>query len=96
MEATWEFVKRHRSKIAVAATVVGGIYATKKVLDHQGYQPADLFKDYTKQQVKGDPILQVCSFAKFINSNSFSQGRTSYSIVINRAVISRLKRLCRT
>ncbi|CAD5234935.1 unnamed protein product [Bursaphelenchus xylophilus] len=35
----WGFVKRHRGKIAAATTVLGGIYAAKKVLESEQVRP---------------------------------------------------------
>jgi hypothetical protein len=60
INSTWEFVKRHRAKIATAATVVSGIYATKKIFDRQGYQTCDLLKQFSHyKNSAGDPMLQV-------------------------------------
>lgn len=61
LNSTWDFVKRHRGKIATVATVVGGVYATKKVFDHQGYQASDLIKQFSNKGNDVDPMLQVNS-----------------------------------
>jgi hypothetical protein len=58
MNSAWDFVKRHKNKIAVAATLIGGVYATKKILDQQGYQPATLLKQFSSTG-NADPMLQV-------------------------------------
>jgi hypothetical protein len=58
MDTAWEFVKRHKTKIATAATFVGGIYATKKVLDYHGYQTSDFINKFTHKDGR-DPMIQV-------------------------------------
>jgi hypothetical protein len=68
MNSTWEFVKRHKNKIAAAATLVGGVYATKKILDQQGYQPGSLIKQFSSLgNNASNPMLQVGLLIAFIN-----------------------------
>lgn len=44
MALAWEFIKRHRGKIAAGVTFVGGIYAVKRVVD------SDVLSELTGRQ----------------------------------------------
>ncbi|KAI6226955.1 Peroxisomal assembly protein PEX3 [Aphelenchoides besseyi] len=46
---SWEFVKRHRNKIAAIATTIGSAYVAKKVLDHQHINPFNVFKQKSEE-----------------------------------------------
>ncbi|KAI6243763.1 Peroxisomal assembly protein PEX3 [Aphelenchoides fujianensis] len=54
--SSWEFVKRHRNKIAAVATAIGGAYAVKKVLDHQGVNPREWFGGQKSKEVDDETL----------------------------------------
>jgi hypothetical protein len=35
LTSSWQFLKRHKGKLASGATVIGGIYAAKKVVESE-------------------------------------------------------------
>ena len=59
---SWEFVKRHRRKIATIATAIGGVYAVKKVLDQQNIHLVDWLKgvDANDAHNMDSKLIAVC------------------------------------
>lgn len=58
MSSVWEFVKRHRGKIATVGIAIGGAYVVKKAIENDAFQSLMHSQTVTIEPQSG--FNQVC------------------------------------